>query len=145
MSHIASYVTDDAIAAIHRYYTPRHHILGSPHSPTRREPCAEEAVYRVVLVERPEGQQGSVRRCLSARPGTGDQPGSGRSAWRQGGGSVKSYSVLQSTTYGEWVKVEAKNEGEAIKKVESGDYYDEDIISSKLIIRETTGDIEEEA
>ena len=45
MSHIASYVTDDAIAAIHRYYTPRHQILGSPHSPTRREPCAEEAVY----------------------------------------------------------------------------------------------------
>ena len=61
MSHIASYVTDDAIAAIHRYYAPRHQILGSPHSPTRREPHAEEAVYRVVLVERPEGQQGSVR------------------------------------------------------------------------------------
>jgi hypothetical protein len=58
---------------------------------------------------------------------------------------MKSYSVLQSTTYGEWVKVKAKNEDEAIKKVENGDYYDEDIISSKLIIRETTGDIEEEA
>ena len=58
---------------------------------------------------------------------------------------MKSYSVLQSTTYGEWVKVKAKNENEAIKKVENGDYYDEDIISSKLIIRETTGDIEEEA
>ena len=58
---------------------------------------------------------------------------------------MKSYSVLQSTTYGEWVKVKAKDEDEAIKKVENGDYYDEDIISSKLIIRETTGDIEEEA
>ena len=58
---------------------------------------------------------------------------------------MKSYSVLQSTTYGEWVKVKAKNKDEAIKKVENGDYYDEDIISSKLIIRETTGDIEEEA
>ena len=58
---------------------------------------------------------------------------------------MKSYSVLQSTTYGEWVKVKAKNEDEAIKKVENGDYYDEDIISSKLIIRETTGDIEEDA
>jgi|TARA_R110001583_G_scaffold21910_3_gene82772 hypothetical protein len=58
---------------------------------------------------------------------------------------MKSYSVLQSTTYGEWVKVEAKNEDEAIKKVDIGDYNDEDIISSKLIIRETTGDIKEEA
>ena len=58
---------------------------------------------------------------------------------------MKSYSVLQSTTYGEWVKVKAKNEDEAIKKVDNGDYYDEDIISSKLIIRETTGDIEEDA
>ena len=58
---------------------------------------------------------------------------------------MKSYSVLQSTTYGEWVKVKAKDEDEAIKKVENGDYYDEDIISSKLIIRETKGDIEEEA
>jgi len=57
---------------------------------------------------------------------------------------MKSYSVLQSTTYGEWVKVEAKNEDEAIKKVDIGDYNDEDIISSKLIIRETTGDIKEE-
>lgn len=58
---------------------------------------------------------------------------------------MKSYSVLQSTTYGEWVKVEAKNKNEAIKKVDIGDYNDEDIISSKLIIRETTGDIKEEA
>ena len=58
---------------------------------------------------------------------------------------MKSYLVLQSTTYGEWVKIKAKDEDEAIKKVENGDYYDEDIISSKLIIRETTGDIEEEA
>jgi len=57
---------------------------------------------------------------------------------------MKSYLVLQSTTYGEWVKVEAKNEDEAIKKVDSGDYYDEDIVSSKLVIRETTGDIEKE-
>jgi len=58
---------------------------------------------------------------------------------------MKSYSVLQSTTYGEWVKVKAKNEDEAIKKVDIGDYNDEDIISSELVIRETTGDIEEEA
>ena len=58
---------------------------------------------------------------------------------------MKSYLVLQSTTYGEWVKVKAKNEDEAVKKVNSGDYYDEDIVSSKLVIRETTGDIEEEA
>jgi hypothetical protein len=61
MSHIASFVTDDAIAAIHRYFTPGHHIAGSPHSPTRREPFAEQATYRVVFVERPEGQQGQVR------------------------------------------------------------------------------------
>tara|TARA_R100000544_G_scaffold22946_1_gene11471 strand:+ start:255 stop:431 length:177 start_codon:yes stop_codon:yes gene_type:complete len=58
---------------------------------------------------------------------------------------MKSYSVLQSATYGEWIKVEAKDEDEAIKKVDSGDYCDEDIISSKLVIRETTGNIEEEA
>jgi hypothetical protein len=61
MSHIASFVTDDAIAAIHRYFAPGHRIAGSPHSPTRREPFAEQAVYKVVFVERPEGQQGQVR------------------------------------------------------------------------------------
>ena len=55
----------------------------------------------------------------------------------------KSYLVLQSTTYGEWVQVKAKNEDEAMKMVDNGDYYDEDITSSKLIIRETTGDVEE--
>ena len=47
---------------------------------------------------------------------------------------MKSYSVLQSTTYGECVKVKAKNEDEAIKKVENGDYYDEDIISTESLI-----------
>lgn len=56
---------------------------------------------------------------------------------------MKSYLVLQSTTYGEWVQVKAKNEDEAMKKVDNGDYYDEDITSSKLIFRETTGDVEE--
>ena len=55
----------------------------------------------------------------------------------------KTYNVLQSTTYGEWVEVKAKNKEDAIKKVDAGDWYDEDIVSSKLIIRETTGDIEE--
>ena len=56
---------------------------------------------------------------------------------------MKIYNVLQSTTYGEWVEVKAKNEADAIKKVDAGDWYDSDIVSSKLIIRETTGDIEE--
>ena len=61
----------------------------------------------------------------------------------QGGEMHKTYNVLQSTTYGEWVEVKAKNKEDAIKKVDSGDWYDEDIVSSKLIIRETTGDVEE--
>ena len=32
---------------------------------------------------------------------------------------------------------------EAIKKVNDGDWTDEDIVSSELVIRETTGDVEE--
>ena len=53
------------------------------------------------------------------------------------------YKVLQSTTYGEWVKVKADNKENAIKIVDCGNWNDEDIVSSKLIWRETTGDIEE--
>ena len=62
---------------------------------------------------------------------------------REQGEEMKTYNVLQSTTYGEWVEVKAKNEEDAIKKVDSGDWYDSDIVSSKLIMRETTGDVEE--
>lgn len=56
---------------------------------------------------------------------------------------MKKYNVLVSSLYGEWVEVKANNEEEAIKKVDDGDWYDEDIQSSKLIDRQTTGDIEE--
>jgi len=56
---------------------------------------------------------------------------------------MKTYKVLQSTTYGEWVKVKADNKENAIKIVDCGNWNDEDIVSSKLIWRETTGDIEE--
>jgi|TARA_R100000654_G_scaffold1943_3_gene7100 hypothetical protein len=56
---------------------------------------------------------------------------------------MKKYNVLVSSLYGEWVEVKANNEEEAIKKVDNGDWYDEDIQSSKLIDRQTTGDIEE--
>ena len=56
---------------------------------------------------------------------------------------MKMYKVLQTTSYGEWVQVKAKNEEEAIHKVECGDYDDENVISSKLVYRETTGDVEE--
>ena len=56
---------------------------------------------------------------------------------------MKKYNVLVSALYGEWVEVKANNEEEAIKKVDNGDWYDEDIQSTKLIDRQTTGDIEE--
>ena len=55
----------------------------------------------------------------------------------------KTYKVLQSVTYGEWVQVEANSKEEAEDKVQNGDWYDEDIIDSEIIIRETTGDVEE--
>lgn len=60
---------------------------------------------------------------------------------------MKTYNVLQSVSYGQWVKVKANNKEEAIKKVDDGDWTDEDIVSStvELVIRETTGDVKEQA
>lgn len=55
----------------------------------------------------------------------------------------KTYKVLQSVTYGEWVQVQANSKDEAEDKVQNGDWFDEDIIDSEIIIRETTGDVEE--
>ena len=55
----------------------------------------------------------------------------------------KTYKVLQSVTYGEWVKEEANSKYEAKDKVQNGDWFDEDIIDSEIIMRETTGDVEE--
>lgn len=55
----------------------------------------------------------------------------------------KTYKVLQSVTYGEWVQVQADSKDEAEDKVQNGDWFDEDIIDSEIIIRETTGDVEE--
>ena len=40
---------------------------------------------------------------------------------------MKTYNVLQSASYGQWVKVKANNKEEAIKKVNDGDWTDEDI------------------
>lgn len=55
----------------------------------------------------------------------------------------KTYKVLQSTTYGEWVQVQANSKKEAEDKVQNGDWWDEDVIDSEVILRETTGDVEE--
>jgi hypothetical protein len=55
----------------------------------------------------------------------------------------KTYKVLQSVTYGEWVQVQANSKDEAEDKVQNGDWFDEDVIDSEIIIRETTGDVEE--
>jgi len=55
----------------------------------------------------------------------------------------KTYKVLQSVTYGEWVQVQADSKDEAENKVQNGDWWDEDVIDSEVIIRETTGDVEE--
>tara|TARA_R110000822_G_C14943793_1_gene454038 strand:+ start:293 stop:484 length:192 start_codon:yes stop_codon:yes gene_type:complete len=56
---------------------------------------------------------------------------------------MKTYNVLQSASYGQWVKVKANNKEEAIEKVDVGDWTDEDIVSSELVLRQTTGDVEE--
>jgi hypothetical protein len=58
--------------------------------------------------------------------------------------AMKMYNVLQSSLYGEWVQVAAKNEEEAKNKVENGDYFHGDIIATELINREITGNVEEE-
>ena len=55
----------------------------------------------------------------------------------------KTYKVLQSVTYGEWVQVQANSKDETEDKVQNGDWFDEDVIDSEIIIRETTGDVEE--
>jgi hypothetical protein len=53
------------------------------------------------------------------------------------------YRVLQSVTYAEWVEVQADSKDEAEDKVQNGDWFDEDIVDSEIVIRETTGDVEE--
>lgn len=55
----------------------------------------------------------------------------------------KTYRVLQSVTYAEWVEVQANSKDEAEEKVQDGDWWDEDIVDSEIVIRETTGDVEE--
>jgi|TARA_E500000305_G_C3954842_1_gene204029 hypothetical protein len=57
---------------------------------------------------------------------------------------MKMYNVLQSSLYGELVQVAAKNEEEALRLVENGDYFNRDIIATELVNREITGDVEEE-
>ena len=51
----------------------------------------------------------------------------------------KNFQVLLSTTYGEWVKVDADNKDEALEKVEAGDW--EEIADSKMVDRTVTGDV----
>jgi hypothetical protein len=53
--------------------------------------------------------------------------------------SKKAFEVLLSTTYGEWVKVEADNYDEALEKVEAGDW--EEIADSSMVDRTVTGDV----
>ena len=55
----------------------------------------------------------------------------------------KTYKVLQYVTYAEWVEVQANSKDEAEEKVQDGDWWDEDIVDSEIVIRETTGDVEE--
>ena len=57
---------------------------------------------------------------------------------------MKMYNVLQSSLYGELVQVAAKNEEEALRLVENGDYFNRNIIATELVNREITGDVEEE-
>ena len=56
---------------------------------------------------------------------------------------MKTYNVLVSSLYGEWVEVKADNKEQAIKKVDNGDWSDDDIQSKNIIERMTTGDVEE--
>ena len=56
---------------------------------------------------------------------------------------TKKYRVLQSATYGEWVEVEAASKEEAKNKVQDGDWTDENIEGTFLVVREVTGDVEE--
>ena len=51
----------------------------------------------------------------------------------------KKFEVLLSTTYGEWVKVEADNKDEALEKAEAGDW--EEIADSEIVDRTPTGDV----
>ena len=45
---------------------------------------------------------------------------------------MKTYKVLQSVTYGEWVQVEANSKDEAENKVQNGDWFDEDVVDSEI-------------
>ena len=56
---------------------------------------------------------------------------------------MKTYNVLVSSLYGEWVEVKADNKEQAIQKVDKGDWSDDDIHSKNIIERMTTGDVEE--
>jgi hypothetical protein len=56
---------------------------------------------------------------------------------------MKTYNVLVSSLYGEWVEVKADNKEQAIQKVDKGDWSDDDIQSKNIIDRFTTGDVEE--
>ena len=56
---------------------------------------------------------------------------------------TQKYRVLQSATYGEWVEVEAASKEEAKNKVQDGDWTDENIVDTDLVIREVTGDVVE--
>jgi hypothetical protein len=51
------------------------------------------------------------------------------------------YKVLLAEHHATWVKVEADSEDEAVKKVEDGDWWNEDIVKSDIIERMTTGDV----
>ena len=51
---------------------------------------------------------------------------------------TKTYEVLMSTTYGEWVEVEADNKDQAIEKVRDGDW--EKVTDSDVVDRMVTGD-----
>ena len=53
----------------------------------------------------------------------------------------KKYEVLMSTTYGEWVEVEADNEDQAVEKAGEGEW--DTVVKSKMTDRYPTGDVRE--
>lgn len=56
---------------------------------------------------------------------------------------MKTYKVLQTTLYEDWIEVKAKNKEDALDKVDDGAWTDEDIITSKVAMIKTTGEVEE--
>jgi hypothetical protein len=53
----------------------------------------------------------------------------------------KTYEVLMSTTYGQWVEVKADNEDQAVEKAGEGEW--EVVVKESMTDRYPTGDVRE--